>query len=109
MDLPEYFNESSLLLAAAGQAWSGPLVSAALKSITGALRNGKPLLVCGNGGSAADAMHLTGELVVRFLLERRALNAICLSSNAAVLTALGNDCGFETVFSRQVEAHGQPG
>jgi D-sedoheptulose 7-phosphate isomerase len=109
MNLREYFNESSLLLALAGQAWSEPLASAALKAITGALRSGKPLLVCGNGGSAADAMHLTGELVGRFLLERRALNAICLSSNTAVLTALGNDSGFETVFSRQVEAHGQPG
>jgi D-sedoheptulose 7-phosphate isomerase len=109
MNLREYFNESSRLLALAGQAWSEPLASAALKAITGALRAGKPLLVCGNGGSAADAMHLTGELVGRFLLERRALNAICLSSNAAVLTALGNDSGFATVFSRQVEAHGQPG
>jgi len=109
MNLREYFNESSLLLALPGQAWSEPLAPAALKAITGALRGGKPLLVCGNGGSAADAMHLTGELVGRFLLERRALNAICLSSNTAVLTALGNDSGFETVFSRQVEAHGRLG
>jgi D-sedoheptulose 7-phosphate isomerase len=109
MSLREYFDESSLLLALAGQAWSESLASAALKAITSALRSGKPLLVCGNGGSAADAMHVTGELVGRFLLERRALNAICLSSNTAVLTALGNDSGFETVFSRQVEAYGQPG
>ena len=51
------------------------------------LRAGKPVLVCGNGGSAADAMHITGELVGRFLIERHALNVICLSSNPAVLTA----------------------
>ncbi len=73
------------------------------------LRSGLPLLVCGNGGSAADAQHIAGELVGRYLTERRALNVICLSDNAAVLTALGNDYGYETVFSRQVEAYGQKG
>ena len=109
MTLGEYLNESSLLLTSASQVWSESLVSAALKAITVALRSGKPLLVCGNGGSAADALHVTGELVGRFLLERRALNVICLSSNIAVLTAMANDSGFETVFSRQVEAYGQPG
>jgi D-sedoheptulose 7-phosphate isomerase len=73
------------------------------------LRAGKPVLVCGNGGSAADAMHLTGELVGRFLVERRALNVICLASNPAVLSALANDNSYDTVFARQVEAYGQPG
>lgn len=81
----------------------------ALDATTSALRKGKPVLVCGNGGSAADAMHITGELVGRFLLERRALNVICLASNPAVLTAWANDYSYETIFSRQVEAYGQPG
>lgn len=63
-------------------------------------------LVCGNGGSASDAQHITGELVGRYLKEREALNVICLSDNPAVLTALGNDYGYESVFSRQVEAYG---
>lgn len=81
----------------------------AVDAIVTALANGRPMLVCGNGGSASDAMHITGELVGRFLKERRALNCICLSSNPAVLTAWSNDYSFETVFSRQVEAYGVPG
>ena len=74
-----------------------------------ALGAGKPLLICGNGGSASDAMHITGELVGRFLLERKALKAICLSANPVVLTAWANDYSYDTVFSRQVEAYGEPG
>jgi D-sedoheptulose 7-phosphate isomerase len=77
--------------------------------IADALKKSKPLLVCGNGGSAADAEHITGELVGRFLKDRKALNAICLSSNAAVLTAWSNDRAFEEVFARQIEAHGGSG
>ena len=69
----------------------------------------KPVLIFGNGGSASDALHISGELVGRFLKERRALNVICLNSNAAVITAWSNDYNFETVFSRQIEAHGQKG
>lgn len=69
----------------------------------------KPLLVCGNGGSASDASHIAGELVGRFLKERRALNCICLSANSAVLTAWANDYAYETVFARQVEAYGAAG
>lgn len=81
----------------------------AIERVVKALRSGKPLLVAGNGGSAADAMHITGELVGRFLKERRALNCICLSSNPAVLTAWANDYSYDTVFSRQVEAYGVAG
>lgn len=77
--------------------------------IAAALGAGHPLLVCSNGGSASDAMHITGELVGRFLKERRALNCICLSSNPSVLTAWSNDCDFATVFSRQVEAYAEKG
>jgi D-sedoheptulose 7-phosphate isomerase len=93
----------------AGDAWPEALVSGAILAVTSALRAGKPLLVCGNGGSASDAMHITCELVGRFLIERRPLNAICLSSNPALLTAWANDYSYDSIFSRQVEAYGQPG
>lgn len=83
--------------------------SRAIDAIATALELGNPLLVAGNGGSASDAMHITGELVGRFLKERRALNCICLSCNPAVLTAWANDYSYDTVFSRQVEAYGVPG
>lgn len=109
MNLSEYLSQSASVLQSAANAWGQPMVDAAVVTITGALRAGRPLLLCGNGGSASDAMHITGELVGRFLRERKALNAICLSSNAAVLTAWANDYSYETVFSRQVEAYGQPG
>lgn len=72
-------------------------------------RNGNKLLVMGNGGSAADAQHLAGEIVGRFLLERRGLPAIALSTDTSILTALGNDYGFDAIFRRQVEAHAQEG
>ena len=65
---------------------------------------GNKLLVCGNGGSAADAMHICGELVGRFFKERAALPAVALNADPAVLTAWSNDYSYETVFSRQVEA-----
>ncbi len=109
MSLSNYFAESTAVLQQASRNWSESLVEEAVHAVTTALRAGKPVLVCGNGGSAADAMHITGELVGRFLLERQALNVICLSSNPAVLTAWANDYSFETVFSRQVEAYGQAG
>jgi D-sedoheptulose 7-phosphate isomerase len=109
MSLPSYLAESIRVLELAGESWTRDLVAGALEAVTGALRAGKPVLVCGNGGSAADAIHITGEMVGRFLTDRQALNVICLSSNTAVLTAWANDQTFETVFSRQVEAYGQPG
>jgi D-sedoheptulose 7-phosphate isomerase len=84
-------------------------VEAAVAAVTAALGTNKALLVCGNGGSASDAQHITGELVGRFLKERRGLKAICLSSNPAVLTAWSNDYSYDTVFSRQTEAYGEPG
>lgn len=69
-----------------------------------AFRGGKKLLVMGNGGSAADAQHLAAEIVGRFRRERKALPAIALSTDTSILTAIGNDYGFESVFRRQVEA-----
>ena len=74
-----------------------------------ALNSGGKLLVCGNGGSAAEAQHLTGELVGRYKESRRPLAVITLAADAAVLTCIGNDYSFEEVFSRQVQALGRPG
>jgi D-sedoheptulose 7-phosphate isomerase len=72
--------------------------------ITESLRNGGKVVLLGNGGSASDAQHIAAELVGKFLLERQALPAIALTTNTSVLTALGNDYGYETVFRRQIEA-----
>lgn len=84
-------------------------VQEAIDLIVERVSAGKKLLVCGNGGSAADALHICAELVGRFRRERRALPAIALTDNPAVLTAVSNDYGYELVFSRQVEALAQPG
>ncbi len=73
------------------------------------LRAGNKLLICGNGGSAADAQHWAGELVSRFNYDRPGLAAIALTTDSSILTAIGNDYGYERSFSRQVEALGQPG
>jgi len=82
---------------------------AAVEAIVDALTAGKPLLICGNGGSMADAQHIAGELVARFLIDRKALPAIALGANAATLTAWGNDIGFAGAFAREVEAFGAAG
>ncbi|MBE9117644.1 D-sedoheptulose 7-phosphate isomerase [Lusitaniella coriacea LEGE 07157] len=70
---------------------------------------GHAVLICGNGGSAADAQHIAAELVGRFQMHRKGLPAIALGTNPATLTAWSNDCEFETIFSRQVESLGKPG
>lgn len=87
----------------------GPEVTRATGLIEQCLRAGNKLLICGNGGSATDASHFATELVVRFTKDRRALPAICLTSDSGILTAAGNDYGFDEVFARQVAAFGVPG
>lgn len=109
MSLRDYLAESAGVLQLATAAVSQESMDRAIEAVVDALTAGKPLLVCGNGGSASDAMHITGELVGRFLEERRALKAICLSSNPAVITAWSNDYGYDSVFARQVEAYGERG
>ncbi len=104
-----YLRLSADAILATASAVGEDAVSRAIALCVGALRSGRSLLVCGNGGSASDAMHIAGELVGRFLKERRALKCVCLSDNPATLTALGNDYGYEAVFSRQVEAFGEKG
>jgi D-sedoheptulose 7-phosphate isomerase len=86
-----------------------PEVSRVADLIGKCFRTGNKLLMCGNGGSAADASHFATELVVRFTKDRRALPAICLASDSGILTACGNDYGFDKIFARQVAAFGQAG
>jgi D-sedoheptulose 7-phosphate isomerase len=87
----------------------GPVIAAAGAQIVRALQRGNKVLVCGNGGSAADAQHLATELVGRFELSRRGLPCLALTADTCLLTALANDHGYQAVFARQVAAHGVPG
>lgn len=84
-------------------------IDAAAIDLLSTLRRGKKILVCGNGGSAADAQHLASELTGRFVRHRRALPAIALTTDTSALTAISNDYGYEMVFARQVEALAAPG
>ena len=74
-----------------------------------AMQDGRKLMIAGNGGSAADAQHLVAEFVSRLTVNRPALRAIALTVDSSILTAIGNDFGYEDVFARQIEALGQPG
>jgi D-sedoheptulose 7-phosphate isomerase len=87
----------------------GPKMILVAELLVDTFRNGNKLLVMGNGGSAADAQHLAGEIVGRFKLERRGLPAIALSTDTSILTAVANDYGFDAIFSRQVEALAREG
>ena len=80
-----------------------------VKAVDDCLSGGHKIFACGNGGSAADAQHLVAELIGRFLHERRALPAIALTADAATLTAISNDYGYERVFARQLEGLAQRG
>lgn len=84
-------------------------VGAAQELLYSAFSNGHRLLVFGNGGSAADAQHICCELTGRFMLDRKPLSAIALTADSAFLTAWTNDCGFDDIFARQIEAHGRAG
>jgi D-sedoheptulose 7-phosphate isomerase len=84
------------------------IVQASL-TVAEAFQQGGKVLLCGNGGSAADAQHLAGEFVCRLKLCRSALPALALTTNTSILTAWGNDESFRSIFSRQVEAFGRPG
>jgi D-sedoheptulose 7-phosphate isomerase len=88
---------------------SAPLLLDACEIVTNALQSGNKIMWCGNGGSASDSQHLAAELVGRFAFNRPALASIALTTDSSILTALGNDFGYETVFERQVEALGKPG
>lgn len=84
-------------------------VEAAAEACITALNNGGKILLAGNGGSAADAQHIAGELVSRFAFDRPGLPAIALTTDTSILTAVANDYGYEKLFARQVQAHAQKG
>ena len=86
-----------------------PGIASAARLLIGSLKAGNKILICGNGGSAADSQHIAAELIGRFKRERRALPAIALTTDTSILTSLANDYAFDLVFARQVEALGKPG
>jgi D-sedoheptulose 7-phosphate isomerase len=87
----------------------GPDLERALAMVRDTVSHGATLFFCGNGGSAADAQHIATEYVVRYMRERRAYPAVALTTDTSLLTAAGNDFGFERIFARQVEALAKAG
>lgn len=81
----------------------------AVNLVVTAYKNGNKLLIAGNGGSAADAQHIAGELVAKFLIERPALNAVALTTNTSIITSIGNDFSHEEIFARQIDAYANKG
>lgn len=107
--LNDYLTRSAeSIQAIARQDFSTQMTKAAGLVVT-ALGDDRPLLICGNGGSAADALHIAGELVGRFLRERKGYHVMALPADVSTLTAWSNDYSFETVFARQVQSHGRNG
>ena len=106
--ISQHFTDSAQTKLDALEMLAAPLAGAS-EMMVGALINNGKILACGNGGSAADAQHFAAELVGRFELERQGLAAIALTTDSSILTAVGNDYGYKTVFERQVRALGQPG
>ena len=100
--------ELSALVSAVSRDMSAEIAAVARRSLE-TLRGGGKLIFCGNGGSAADAQHLAAEYVVRFARARQPLAALALTTDTSVLTAAGNDFGFDAIFARQVEALARPG
>jgi len=84
-----------------------PLIASAVELMYASISQGGKILACGNGGSAADAQHFAAELVGRFERERRELGAIALTTDSSILTAIGNDYGYDEIFSKQVRALGK--
>lgn len=103
-----HFNESIQLKQASINVLAEP-IAFACQQMANALKNGKKILACGNGGSAGDSQHFAAELVGRFERERGSLPAIALTTDSSILTAVGNDYHFDEIFSKQVDALGQSG
>jgi D-sedoheptulose 7-phosphate isomerase len=107
--LIEQFVAESIRVKSEFFAANADLVAQTAQKMAAALRDGRKVLLFGNGGSAADAQHIAAEFVGRFIPDRVALPAISLATDTSALTALGNDYGYDLVFSRQVEALGNSG
>lgn len=103
-----HFQESADLKIRAGNAMAEP-IARAIELMFTALSNGNKILACGNGGSAADCQHFAAELVGRFERERLPLPALALTTDTSILTAVGNDYSYQDIFTKQVQAFGQPG
>ena len=106
--IAQQFTDSAQTKLNAIELLTAPIAEAAEAMTACLLANGK-ILACGNGGSAGDAQHFVAELVGRFERERQSLAAVALSTDTSILTAVGNDYGFDLVFDKQVRALGQPG
>ena len=104
----KHFEDSANTKLNAIEAMAAP-IAAAIETMTSCLINGGKILACGNGGSAGDAQHFSAELIGRFEAERQELAAIALTTDSSILTAVGNDYGFNHVFSRQVRGLGHAG
>lgn len=102
-------NLSALCLRLADDAALSGLLAAAIERCVRSLSGGGTIFFCGNGGSAADSQHLAGELVSRFLYDRPGLRSVALNADTAILTAVGNDYGYESSLSRSLAALGRPG
>jgi D-sedoheptulose 7-phosphate isomerase len=106
--IQQHFFDSADLKNAAAEVLSQPIAQAAM-AVLSCITSGGKVLACGNGGSACDAQHFAAEFVGRFERDRPGLAAIALTTDSAILTAVGNDFNFEAIFSKQVEALGAPG
>jgi D-sedoheptulose 7-phosphate isomerase len=104
----DHFEDSARLKREAADVLAGPIAEA-VELVTAALASDRKLLVCGNGGSAADSQHLAAELIGRFERERPELAAIALTTDSSILTAIANDYSFEQVFAKQVRGLGREG
>ena len=103
----QFFDSADLKYAAAEPL--SKTIAEAVEAVLGSITAGGKVLACGNGGSAADAQHFAAELVGRFERERPGLAAIALTTDSSILTAIGNDYDFASIYSKQVQAIGQPG
>jgi D-sedoheptulose 7-phosphate isomerase len=106
--MTSHFNDAIDTLKASCRDLAVPL-AAAVDVVFGSLANNGKILACGNGGSAADAQHFIAELVGRFERDRLPLAGVALNTDTSIMTAVGNDYGFDAIFERQVSALGQPG
>jgi D-sedoheptulose 7-phosphate isomerase len=107
--IERYLASSAAVAAGLAERPGAAAVERAARLVAGTLAGGGQVLFCGNGGSAADAQHLAAELVGRLALERPAYRAVALTTDSSVLTAVGNDYGYNEVFARQVQGLGRPG
>lgn len=107
-DITRELHESAALKVHVAET-QGAIIQAMIECVWESMQQGGKLLMCGNGGSAADAQHLATECMVRLETERAPLPAIALTTDTSLLTAAGNDYGFETIFARQVAGLGRPG